>query len=1420
MKKTILRILITAILMSTVSGSVEGRDHQSPGGAAKMVQDDGIVFGNHALININNMSMWFKRDGYSAGNPYTDNSGVTYPRSTEQVIYRDGLVWGGKVMDGDPQVLRVGGSTYSQGTVPGRIIVKGVAADRDDPTTRIYRVRRDYRTADLRMETAEYLDVDLSEVTDDEIAQLRAQYDKDWREWPAAWGAPFYDRDGDGTYTPRFDAAGDPVLDGTADEPGVANADQVAWLVLNDLDLGATTQLYGAKPIGIEEQILMWAYARTDALGEAIFKKYTVIYKGTADTPDTARIEDMHFAQWVDPDLGDYGDDFVGSDVELSLGYVYNADDSDSHYDPYDLAPPAAGYDFLQGPIVPVYTRDDDGNQILDESSVAISNFERRPGYRNLPMTAFVYFASGSSIDDPELNEYNGTKEWYNLLRGYEPQPDVDNPQPYLDPHTGEETKFTMSGDPTLATGWNDGVPLPSGDRRMVMATGPFELALNDTQEVVVALLGGSGSDWLRSVSQLKFNDLFVQQAYDNLFEVPRPPQAPKVRGAELDGAIVLDWGWDGAAVGLTEGQDESGFVFEGYNLYQLPSAEARLDQAARLATYDLVNGVTTILGRELDDESGVILDLPRQLGRDTGLRRNDKITWDALGDQPLINGREYYFAVTAYNRNRSGGSVMSTLESELRVMAVVPEAPPPGTRYVMEAEQVLQASHVAGGSDGSVQFMMVDPTRATGNDYRVAFDQNAEGETTWSLTNTTTGTVMLADQSDQSGAGQYVGAEGFEVRVAGPPNGMKDWDAVDRFWTWGAAGVWGAEGFNGAITGDPNNYWFEATTLSPADLKTVEIRFTAVHEEEGENQYKPLDVNNEDVSMAYRYLRGAGGDIPAPGDLTTTAVPYDFTPYVINTEGDGFVFQDRVPIALSAWDVESDPPRRLEVGFVENLQPGGLVNGAYGPAWYSTVSNIDSGGPREWLFVFGLDYTDPAGGQNSDILLNSGLYTEPLPHMWIIFAERRQETLFPQEDATFTLVANHVNTPDDEFTFTVLGLIQAPMADAGGDQTALVGESAALDGSASSDEGGAPLSYLWTPSPENPAEVELADASNAQTTFTPLEAGTYTFSLVVNNGTVDSDPQTVRVTAVEAALTGDVNGDGSVDTRDAFLTLRMANRLSLYTNPAGHTAPTSYEQAAADVNGDGEVTVADALLIMYMALDRIAKPVRPELVAAEARVRWGEASPEGEVLTVPLVVEGRTDLHAADVRIRYRPEALALIGVDADAANTLTAVDAEGDGLIQASLVNADGIVGEAGGILNIRFRVETAPQEGNITLDQAYLYDANATQVAVQELGRTAELRIVPTTYALSQSFPNPFNPSTEIRYQLPESGPVELVVYDLLGQVVVVLVDEAAEAGVHSITWSGVDHMDRPVGSGTYLVRMKAGRFVQVRKVTLAR
>ena len=90
----------------------------------------------------------------------------------------------------------------------------------------------------------------------------------------------------------------------------------------------------------------------------------------------------------------------------------------------------------------------------------------------------------------------------------------------------------------------------------------------------------------------------------------------------------------------------------------------------------------------------------------------------------------------------------------------------------------------------------------------------------------------------------------------------------------------------------------------------------------------------------------------------------------------------------------------------------------------------------------------------------------------------------------------------------------------------------------------------------------------------------------------------------------------------------------------------------------------------------------------------------------------------------------------------------------------------------------------------------------------------------YALYQNLPNPFNPQTTVRYDLPEVGEVNLVIYSALGQAVRTLVSEYQEAGAYHVKWDGKDAYQHDVSSGVYLLQMCAGHFVQTQKMLLVR
>lgn len=90
-------------------------------------------------------------------------------------------------------------------------------------------------------------------------------------------------------------------------------------------------------------------------------------------------------------------------------------------------------------------------------------------------------------------------------------------------------------------------------------------------------------------------------------------------------------------------------------------------------------------------------------------------------------------------------------------------------------------------------------------------------------------------------------------------------------------------------------------------------------------------------------------------------------------------------------------------------------------------------------------------------------------------------------------------------------------------------------------------------------------------------------------------------------------------------------------------------------------------------------------------------------------------------------------------------------------------------------------------------------------------------PASFAL-ENYPNPFNPATEIRYQLPQAATVEMAVYNLLGQKVQTLVNEKQAAGHYRLRWEGRNAQGQPLPAGVYFLRMRAGSFVAERKLLL--
>jgi hypothetical protein len=92
------------------------------------------------------------------------------------------------------------------------------------------------------------------------------------------------------------------------------------------------------------------------------------------------------------------------------------------------------------------------------------------------------------------------------------------------------------------------------------------------------------------------------------------------------------------------------------------------------------------------------------------------------------------------------------------------------------------------------------------------------------------------------------------------------------------------------------------------------------------------------------------------------------------------------------------------------------------------------------------------------------------------------------------------------------------------------------------------------------------------------------------------------------------------------------------------------------------------------------------------------------------------------------------------------------------------------------------------------------------------------LPIKFSLEQNYPNPFNPTTAIEFSLPRSGWARLKVYDILGRLVTVLVDESLPAGAYRVIWDGRDLNGSEVASGIFLYRLEASDLAMTKKMLL--
>lgn len=327
------------------------------------------------------------------------------------------------------------------------------------------------------------------------------------------------------------------------------------------------------------------------------------------------------------------------------------------------------------------------------------------------------------------------------------------------------------------------------------------------------------------------------------------------------------------------------------------------------------------------------------------------------------------------------------------------------------------------------------------------------------------------------------------------------------------------------------------------------------------------------------------------------------------------------------------------------------------------------------------------------------------------------------------------------------------------------------------------------------------------------------------NAGVLAGANQVVEV--VNRSIRGDINNDDRVDILDLLL---------IVDHILGKSALAGDAFARADIYpwpaGDSVINVQDLALLQNIVLSgqypdgtnvTTGKVTAKPVVAASALSKTsGAITGYDAQVTFYLTSSGIAVRLANAVAVKG-------IQIDLDGVSSIpssmTISTTLGAGYyklnnttLRVLVYDQAGATLEAGEriIANLPF---TLSKPTDVTISNVVVAGSDDKEVSNVQVSKSYDSAPeLPSTYSLSQNFPNPFNPSTTINFTVPQSSFTRIVVYNMLGQVVRNLFEGQMEQGTKAIVFDGHDNTGHALATGTYFYRMTSGSFTQTRKMLL--
>ena len=324
--------------------------------------------------------------------------------------------------------------------------------------------------------------------------------------------------------------------------------------------------------------------------------------------------------------------------------------------------------------------------------------------------------------------------------------------------------------------------------------------------------------------------------------------------------------------------------------------------------------------------------------------------------------------------------------------------------------------------------------------------------------------------------------------------------------------------------------------------------------------------------------------------------------------------------------------------------------------------------------------------------------------------------------------------------------------------------------------------------------------------------------SFLLNEG----DPSAkARDGSFSVGRAGDVSGNGEVTAYDAAGILQYSVGWGVLDR-----FPYVDRLAIADVTLNGYITAYDAARVLQFVVGAVPKLPYPDgltrpVPQAPRLLAFGEAHDRSAArAVVPLIIDEISGVVSGEIDLGYDPEKVRPVDVTrGDLLSDFLFESGTSKGRVRICFAAAQSSVGR-GEVAQLTMELLPDVDE-EAGLSSLAVLDARLNDGAIPVALGTETVSVMPQRFALHQCFPNPFNPETLIRYDVPLASKVTLKVYNLAGQVVRILADGRQTPGRHTIAWDGLDSGGHEVASGVYFYQMTVpGGFKQTQRMMLIR